>query len=63
MTKISKYEENPKLLSSLKGVHKIRVKMSVAYATRSLKLSRVLYILGFHTQTFEAKRNGNQKKK
>jgi hypothetical protein len=36
---MSKYEENPKLLSDLKGVHKNIVEMAVAGANRNLKLS------------------------
>ena len=36
---MSKYEENPKVLSDLKGVPKNIVEMAVAGANRNLKLS------------------------
>jgi hypothetical protein len=42
---MSKYEENPKLLSDLKGVPKKIVEMVVAGANRNLKLSEY-YVLG-----------------
>ena len=37
---MSKYEENPELLSDLKGVHKNIVEMAIAGAYLNLKLSK-----------------------
>ena len=52
MMSISKFEENPKLLSDLKGVPKIIVEMAVAGANRNLKLSEY-YVLGSHSQIYD----------
>ena len=46
---MTKYEENPKLLSDIKGVPKNKVKMAVACANPNLKLSEY-YGLGSHSQ-------------
>ena len=46
---MSKYEENPILLTDLKGMPKNIVKMDVAGANRNLKLSEY-YVLGSHSQ-------------
>ena len=61
---MSKYDENPKLLSDLKGVPKKIVEMAVAGAHRNLKLSEY-YVLGCHSQilrlTYVTKRNRDRK--
>ena len=46
---MSKYEENPILLSDLKGVSKNIAEMAVAGAYRNLMLSEY-YVLGSHSQ-------------
>ena len=46
---MSKYEENPKLLSDLKVMPKNIVEMAVASANRNFKLSDY-YVLGSHCQ-------------
>ena len=45
---MSKYEENPKLLSDLKSVPKNIIEMGVAGANLNLKLSEY-YVLGSHS--------------
>ena len=50
---MSKYEENQELLSDLKGVPKNIVELSVAGATRNLKVSYYLD-LGSHRQTYDS---------
>ena len=49
---MSKYEENPRLLSDLKGVLKNIVEMAVAGANRKLKLSEY-YVFGSHGQIYD----------
>ena len=49
---MSKYEENLEFLNDLKGVPKNIVELSVAGATRNLKLSYYLD-LGSHSQTYD----------
>jgi hypothetical protein len=49
---MSKYEENSKLLSDLKGLPKNIVEMAVAGANRNLKLSEY-YVLGSHSQIYD----------
>jgi hypothetical protein len=60
---MSKYEENPELLSDLKGVPKNIVEMAVAGASWNLKLSEyyVLVSIAKLRLTYGTKRNSNRK--
>ena len=49
---MSKYEFNQDILDDLKGAPKNIVELSVASATRNLKLSQYL-VLGSHSQTYD----------
>jgi hypothetical protein len=57
---MSKYKENPKLLSDLKGVPKNIIEIAVAGAHWNLKLSEE-YVFGFFGLTYGTKRNSDQK--